>query len=41
MAGQRVTRVVCAADARGSGEAVERLLEAAVERNAHAIALTR
>lgn len=39
MAGQRVTRVICAADARGSGEAVERLLEAAVERNAHAVSL--
>ncbi len=39
MAGQRVTRVVCAADARGSGDAVERLLEVAVERNAHAVSL--
>jgi uncharacterized protein len=35
----RVTRVICAADPRGSGETVECLLEATAERNAHAVSL--
>jgi Icc-related predicted phosphoesterase len=36
---RRITRVVCAADPRGSGEAIERLLEAARDRDAQAIVL--
>lgn len=39
MGGQRVTRVVCAADPRGSGEAIERLLDAAGDRGADVVAL--
>lgn len=34
---ERVSRVICAADPGGSGEAIERLLDAAVERDAHAV----
>jgi Icc-related predicted phosphoesterase len=36
---RRVTRVVCAADPRGSDQAVERLLQVADERDAHVVAV--
>jgi uncharacterized protein len=39
MSRSRVTRVICAADPRGSQEAVERLLQATADRDAHAVAL--
>jgi uncharacterized protein len=37
--GQRVARIICAADPRGSGEAIEQLLAAASEREADTVAL--
>jgi len=39
MATQRVTRVLCAADPEGSGEALERLGEVAAARDVHAICI--
>jgi uncharacterized protein len=39
MGEQRTTRVICGADPRGSAEAVERLVEAAADNGAQAVAL--
>jgi uncharacterized protein len=39
MTSQRVSRILCASDPRGSGEAVERLLQTAAARDAHAVAV--
>jgi uncharacterized protein len=39
MSRARVTRILCAADPRGSEDALRRLLEAAEDRDAHAVAL--
>jgi Icc-related predicted phosphoesterase len=39
MSGQRVNRILCAANPRGSVEAIEQLLATAVERRVHAVTL--
>ncbi len=39
MSGSRVTRILCAADPRGSSDAIDRLLQAADEHDVHAVAM--